>query len=108
MMSCLNECTNESLKRFKQQEKNEWLKVDPSQITLLVQMIDWVMSVEESFLNNKTKEAYERSKQGLFDFIILVQGEMTRPLRTKVMCMITMETHNRDITQQLVDNKVTS
>merc|ERR1712096_23948 len=105
MMACLNECTGKSLKRFKEQEKSEWLRVDPSQITLLVQMMDWVAAVEDSFNKNNTKEAYERSKQSLYDFIILVQGDLSRPLRTKIMCMITMETHNRDITQKLVDQK---
>jgi dynein heavy chain len=36
----------------------------------------------------------------------MARTDLSAPVRTKVMCMITMDTHSRDILQQLVDEEV--
>lgn len=41
----------------------------------------------------------------LEDLIKLVQGKLDKPTRTKIMCMITLDTHGRDIALQLHDEK---
>jgi len=33
----------------------------------------------------------------------LAQGDLTKPMRQKVMCLITMDAHSRDIIMQLHD-----
>jgi len=39
----------------------------------------------------------EKCQHQLEDLIKLVQGPLDKPMRTKIMCMITLDTHGRDI-----------
>jgi len=52
-------------------------------------------------------QAIKCQKQ-LEDLIKLVQGKLDKPTRTKIMCMITLDTHGRDISIQLHESKVLS
>lgn len=38
---------------------------------------------------------------------MMVQGDLDKPVRQKIMCMITMDAHSRDILKELVDVGVT-
>jgi len=42
----------------------------------------------------------------LTELIKMVQGSLDRSLRTKVMCLITMDAHSRDIIDKLIVEKV--
>lgn len=42
----------------------------------------------------------------LTDLIKMVQGELTAGMRQKIMCMITMDAHSRDIIEKLRDQNV--
>lgn len=37
----------------------------------------------------------------------MVQGDLEKPVRQKIMCMITMDAHSRDILDELVQVGVT-
>jgi dynein heavy chain len=45
--------------------------------------------------------------QSLTDLIKMVQGDLDKPLRQKIMCMITMDAHSRDIIDKLIVEGVT-
>jgi dynein heavy chain len=77
-----------------------------AQITLLISMLFWVVNVEESFDKIKSnKKAMQECgalcQKQLEDLIKLVQGKLEKPTRTKIMCMITLDTHGRDIANLL-------
>jgi dynein heavy chain len=38
---------------------------------------------------------------------MMVKGDLTKPIRQKIMCMITMDAHSRDIIDELDQGKVT-
>ena len=44
---------------------------------------------------------HELQIQLLNDLIRMVQGELTPGMRQKIMCMITMDAHSRDIIEKL-------
>ncbi len=44
----------------------------------------------------------------LADLIKMVQGDLSRPMRQKIGCMITMDAHSRDIIEKLYLEKVMS
>lgn len=48
------------------------------------------------------KKALTDQIQSLTDLIKMVQGDLDRPVRQKIMCMITMDAHSRDIIDKLV------
>jgi len=37
---------------------------------------------------------------------MMVQGDLTKPVRTKIMCLITMDAHSRDILNLLYEQNV--
>jgi dynein heavy chain len=47
------------------------------------------------------KECWDKQLDDLNGLIMMVQGDLTKAVRTKIMCMITMDAHSRDIIEQL-------
>jgi dynein heavy chain len=69
-------------------------------------MKNWSTNVEEAFNNLKAdpkamEKALENQIAGLSDLIKMVQGDLDRPLRQKIMCLITIDAHSRDIIDKL-------
>lgn len=93
--------------------KPEWLRQDPSQITLLINMTNWSRNVEGAFNTLKTnpkamQQALDDQIAGLSDLIKMVQGDLDRPMRQKIMCLITIDAHSRDIIEKLIVEKSNS
>lgn len=55
---------------------------------------------------NALKNQLEKQKEGLVGLIKMVQGELTKPMRQKVMCLITLDTHSRDVVIKLIEEHV--
>jgi len=87
----------DSLKRFAVKEKQDWLEDDPAQVSLLVNLVSWVTNVEGAFIKKNMAAAFDLQVSLLTDLIKMVQGELTGGMRQKIMCMITMDAHSRDI-----------
>ena len=88
-------------------------KVVAAQCALLVNMISWVKLVETAFSAYKEnkdsiKQACTKTSELLLDLIRLTQTKLDKPTRQKIMCMITLDAHNRDIQEKLVRENVTS
>lgn len=81
-------------------------------VTLLINNCAWVINCETAFTRHPSdkdavKKALEHQKNELQGLIMMVQGDLDKPLRTKIMCLITMDAHSRDILIRLVDLNVT-
>jgi dynein heavy chain len=48
-------------------------------------------------------KCHQKQIDDLKALIMMVQGDLTKPVRQKIMCMITMDAHSRDIIGQLKD-----
>ncbi|CDI86634.1 hypothetical protein EPH_0074210 [Eimeria praecox] len=100
--------------RWTAKSKDDWIKADPAaQATLLVNMASWVVQVEEAFSKMQEtpkamEECMEKHVEELKSAIKLVQGSLTPALRQKIMCIITIDTHGRDIIQRLLDERASS
>jgi dynein heavy chain len=106
MRSSLKDIATQSLSKFKTTPKEEWLKQDPAQVTLLINVCSWVINVEQAFREldgnkNALQKAYDDQDEALKALIVMVQGDLDKPLRQKIMCLITMDAHSRDIIQKL-------
>jgi len=77
-----------------------------------VNNIIWSAAVEECFVKlqggemNSLKDYKEQSIQSLTDLIKMVQGKLDRPLRQKIMCLITLDAHGRDMVIKLINEHV--
>lgn len=92
--------------------KADWIKKDPSQVTLLINLCTWVSNVETAFRGLKAnpksmEQALKDQIQSLTDLIKMVQGDLDKAARQKIMCMITTDAHSRDIIDKLIQEKVT-
>jgi dynein heavy chain len=97
-----------SLKKFSQFKRTEWLKLDCSQCVLLVGLANWVINVEKGFKNGDLPATKEMTINMLKDLILEVQdASMPKDVRMKVMCLITMDAHSRDIIGDLIDANCT-
>ncbi len=115
----LSKCLAASVARYPQKPRIEWVMskdskgepIDPAQITLLVALIDFVRVVETGMEQSKGDiksiiKVYDSSKLQLAELIKLTQTPLSRGDRQRVMCMITLDAHNRDICEILVREKV--
>ncbi len=106
MKSSLNIIASKSVVNQHTMKKVDWLKQDPAQITLLVNMTNWSRNVEAAFASLKTNPkamqgAFDDQVAGLSELIKLVQGDLEKPMRQKIMCLITIDAHSRDIIEKL-------
>lgn len=112
MRNSLKDISLKSLKKFSEIDKESWLIQDPAMVTLLINNCSWVISCEKSFQTNaqdpkSVEKALESQINDLKALIMMVQGDLSKPVRVKIMCMITMDAHSRDILELLVREKVT-
>ena len=106
MRSSLSDISKASLKKFSEIDKETWLVQDPAQVTLLINNCAWVIMVEKGFLQmasdpNAVKNCYKQQVKDLEGLIMMVQGDLSKPVRQKIMCLITMDAHSRDIIELL-------
>jgi len=74
-------------------------------------MLTWTKDVEAAFNAipsdaEAMKKAHLKQVDLLSDLITMVQGDLSRPMRQKIGCMITMDAHSRDIIEKLYLEKV--
>jgi len=104
-----------STKRYPSQQRVAWLlnkyqgkPTDPAQISLLVNGVMMVREIEASMDGIARGEhaamlSYQEMQlKKLNDLIRLTQTELTRSDRQRIMCMITMDAHTRDVLERLI------
>ena len=116
----LSKCLSSSMTRYPQKSRVEWVTfkdsksgecVDPAQIILLVAAIDFSQQVEKSMLQctggdlRALNKFYDLVKSQLADLIKLTQANISKGDRQRIMCMITLDAHNRDIVEVLIKEK---
>ena len=94
--------------------RDEWVLAFPAQISLLASQILWTEETEGSLeeLENGAEDAVRKyldvCNSRLEALIKLVQGELTGEARTKVITLITIDVHSRDMVDTLITKKVES
>eukprot|EP01038_Epipyxis_sp_PR26KG_P005447 gene5447-7540_t len=116
----LSKCLSASVDRYPTIPRTQWVKLkdaktnetlDPAQIILLVAMIDFVQQVEKCMAQSMANDprslikCAELMRTQLSDLINLTQTPLTKEERQRVMCMITLDAHNRDILDVLLKEK---
>lgn len=114
IMQTLKDQAKIALSNFVQkgEGRKDWIEKNKAQLNLLVDNTMWVSNTEENFnklQDNKAdamKTFLEEIKVGIIQMIQFVQSKLDKPLRRKIMCLITIETHNRDIVDKLIKDNV--
>lgn len=94
--------------------REEWIFMVPAQIALVTCQIIWTEEVEnaleelEAGQDDAVKRYYDVCNSRLEALIRLVQGSMKKNDRTKVITVITIDVHSRDVVHALISKKVES
>lgn len=94
--------------------REEWVFTVPAQIALVTSQIVWTEEVEgaleelEAGTEDAVKKYCETCTSRLEGLIKLVQGELSKGDRIKIITIITIDVHNRDVVGALVAKKVES
>ncbi|KFG49291.1 dynein heavy chain family protein, partial [Toxoplasma gondii GAB2-2007-GAL-DOM2] len=101
--------------RFTKPSREEWILSDPvAQVALLVDMAVWVLAVESAFsqLEQGDAQALQQALSvhisELTSTIKMVQGDLTPAMRQRLMCLITVDTHGRDVLSRLIEEGAAS
>ncbi|KAE9226456.1 Dynein beta chain, flagellar outer arm [Phytophthora fragariae] len=94
--------------------RHTWVFDYPAQVALLGSQIVWTEEVESALeeFENGTEDAikkyYDVSTVRLEELIKLVQGKLGALNRQKIITLITVDVHARDVVQSLITKKVSS
>ena len=110
-----------SVRRRGGQSRVEWIMdrredgmaTDPAQVSLVVAGIDYTHDVEGGFASfaagdsDALKTARSKVKADLGDLIRLTRTKLDKADRKRIMCLITIDAHGRDVLEKLVREGVT-
>ena len=94
--------------------REEWVANYAAQIALVTSQIVWTEETETALddLENGTDDAVKKylevCKSRLENLISQVQGKLERGLRAKIITLITIDVHSRDIVASLITKRVES
>jgi len=93
--------------------RTEWLFDHVAQMVLVTTQIEWTENTEKAFDKlaagnaSAMKKYSDEQVEMLSGLIVLVQGKLEGLQRRKIMNMITLETHSRDINVMLINDQIT-
>ena len=96
------------------QKRIEWLMdaqpdgspTDPGQLTLLRSFMHYVRQVEQGLNTGRLKDYREQQLREISDLVNLTVTKLSKCERQRVMCMITMDAHGRDIVEKLLNHGI--
>ncbi|KAL0218105.1 hypothetical protein RCL1_008953 [Eukaryota sp. TZLM3-RCL] len=105
---------NDAVNSYDASRRSKWIFEFPSQVVLVGSQIWWTSDVNYAF-----QKLVEGSEDALVDYnklqfkqitelIKLIQGDLDKQSRLKVMTLCTIEVHSRDVVTDLIDQKVES
>eukprot|EP00618_Florenciella_parvula_P017259 CAMPEP_0119509726 /NCGR_PEP_ID=MMETSP1344-20130328/28914_1 /TAXON_ID=236787 /ORGANISM="Florenciella parvula, Strain CCMP2471" /LENGTH=751 /DNA_ID=CAMNT_0007546583 /DNA_START=8 /DNA_END=2260 /DNA_ORIENTATION=+ len=116
--TALKKTLKRSVERYPSQSRPEWLMnksmqrpTDPAQIAILVAGIQTVVDVEKAMERIANGDAHampsfqDRQINDLKDLIKMTQQDLSKADRQRVMCMITLDAHTRDVITKLIREK---
>jgi dynein heavy chain len=111
--NALRECLKVSNANFVKDSTEVWVKREPNQIILTTSLTFFTIKMEETFTaiaagdDKAMYKMWQFKIEGLTGLIDLVRTKLTKAERMKIMCLITLDAHSRDISKNLMDGQVT-
>lgn len=81
----------------------DWVKKWPAQTVLGVNMIRWTNKAEEAITNHTVKAYVGELVSELKDIVGLVRTDLSELDRLTLGALVTIDVHNKDVVQSLVD-----
>ncbi|KAI8818687.1 dynein heavy chain and region D6 of dynein motor-domain-containing protein [Fimicolochytrium jonesii] len=111
MVAVLRRLVKQALAEFEDGKRSDWVREHVGQVVLTGNQILWTRDVSECLKTANAVKALQAFKdkciKNLSGVAALVRGELTKIQRGILGALITMDVHNRDIVQGLIDAGVT-
>ncbi|EFC49517.1 axonemal dynein heavy chain beta [Naegleria gruberi] len=110
----LRDILSEAMLTYSSANREEWLSGYASQVILVTSQIYWTLEVNQAFEaleeNNEAamKNYYKKQVNQLNKLISLVQNDLEKGERQKIMNLVTLDVHARDIVDMLINENITS
>eukprot|EP00930_Biecheleria_cincta_P027502 TRINITY_DN19311_c0_g1_i1.p1 TRINITY_DN19311_c0_g1~~TRINITY_DN19311_c0_g1_i1.p1 ORF type:complete len:4103 (-),score=885.99 TRINITY_DN19311_c0_g1_i1:122-12430(-) len=97
-----------------QPDRKEWVRAQYCQVMITVGSIFWTLESENVLTAAEGTQVqlmgkwFQKNKTQLGGLTELIREKLTKLQRNGVVALVTQDVHNRDIIQDLFDNKVTS
>lgn len=104
----------EAILAYEEHPREDWLVPVNAQLVLVTSQLYWTSEVLQAFEaleennENAMKEYYSKQISQLNNLIKLVQGDLDKKLRQKIMNLITIDVHARDIVERLIVENVSN
>ncbi|CAF0814718.1 unnamed protein product [Didymodactylos carnosus] len=104
VLACRHDLLNCGTKREK------WLKQHPGQMCITASQIQWTEEVQKSLKENILKLKTDRKKQHLVlrNFTDMIKKNLTKLERIKLVSLVTIEIHARDVINDLIKHNIKS
>ena len=91
-------------------KRERWLKAHPGQACITASQIQWTTEVQKSLRDNILKLKSDRKKQHLVlrNFTDMIKKNLPKLERIKLVSLVTIEIHARDVINDLIKNQVKS
>ncbi|DBA86689.1 TPA: Dynein alpha chain, flagellar outer arm [Trebouxia sp. C0004] len=112
MRGDLRDILHESVVDYPSKAREKWIFDWPSQIILVVNQIFWCQEVEEAFMKlnkgqaNAMKEYNQFQVKQLTKLIEVTRTDLKKEDRQKVMNMITIDAHSRDMVESIAQSGI--
>ncbi|KAI8850637.1 hypothetical protein BC829DRAFT_441991 [Chytridium lagenaria] len=111
MVAVLRRLLKGALAEYDDRNRSEWLREHVGQVVVAGNQIIWCRDVSEAIKSVDPNKALIALRQKCINNLAgtasLVRGELTKIQRAILGAVITIDVHNRDIVQGLVNSKVT-
>ncbi|KAJ3183889.1 Dynein heavy chain 6, axonemal [Geranomyces variabilis] len=111
MVAVLRRLIKQALAEFEDAKRSDWVREHVGQVVLTGNQVLWCRDVSDCLKTADPIKALhvfkDKCAKNLAGVAALVRGELTKIQRAILGALITMDVHNRDIVQNLIDAKVT-
>jgi dynein heavy chain len=104
----ISKLLNLSLQSFKGNKKEKWVKDTIGQLLITTGSLVWTTDCTKALvaISNGTKGALKQQKKKQVSYLnkltAVIRGPLSKVERNKVVALITMEIHNRDVIERMV------
>ena len=112
MVESLRQLSKDSVVDYTQRPRDEWVLHHAGQILILTSQIYWAKGAEQALDGELVpgdpiggiKKWYDQTVEYLGGLISHVRGELTKLMRGSLVALITIDVHNRDIIEYLIND----
>ena len=93
-------------------ERTEWASEHPAQLIIMVSQIHWCRLCTACFtgprdqIRKSQQEVLQVTVTQLRDMCLLVREKLAKVVRCKIVALVTIDVHNRDIVEELLEKSI--